>query len=335
MLPDPQDDTTPSGRPQPERSTLTGGVNVTGLYLSEIGRHTLLTREDEAVLGRAVQDGTAAQQQLDTDPDLTDLDRALLRRRIRAGEAARTRFIEANLRLVVSIARRYWPPAGMSFNDLIQEGNLGLIHAIEKFDFTKGFKLSTYATWWIRQAIGRGIANAATTIRIPAHLVERRQMIWRAADELAHQLSRPPTTSELAERTGLSAQDIDAAVRVPHASVSLDAPLDDSEDTGTFGDVVADPDAVDPAEVATHDADHHLILELLDTLQDREAEILRARFGADTGEPASTSEVAKAMGVSRERIRQIELRALQRLRERYSALHHRWERQPHWEPQAG
>jgi RNA polymerase sigma factor (sigma-70 family) len=283
------------------------------LYLTDIGRHPLLTKDDEARLAQAMETGREAQAVLD-DPDATLLPakRRELRRAQRVGADAEEVFIQSNLRLVVSIAKRY-QASGVPLLDLVQEGNLGLIHAVEKFDWRKGFKFSTYATWWIRQAISRGIANTARTIRLPVHAGDLVGSVQKARSSLESNLGRKPTMAELAAETALTHETLTDVLRWRNEPVSLSEPLGENGDTH-LGDLVADANAASPFEEAAEVLLVDAITKLLAPLDDREATILRLRFGLDRGEPRTLEEVGDHFDLTRERIRQIEAKAMSKLR---------------------
>lgn len=255
------------------------------VYLKEIGRVPLLSGEEEIELARRMASG-----------DLT----------------ARKRLAEANLRLVVSIAKRY-VGRGMQFLDLIQEGNLGLIKAVEKFDYTKGYKFSTYATWWIRQAITRAIADQARTIRIPVHMVETINKVVRVERQLLQELGRQPQANEIAAQMGMSVEKVREIMKVAQEPVSLETPIGEEEDSH-LGDFIPDDDAPAPADAASHTLLREQLGDVLKTLTPREEKVLRLRFGLDDGRPRTLEEVGKEFNVTRERIRQIEAKALRKLR---------------------
>ena len=283
------------------------------VYLKEIGRVPLLTPEEEVNLALTIKAGSEAKEKYDADPDaLSEEEKAACLMAIKKGVAARKRLSEANLRLVVSIAKRY-VGRGMQFLDLIQEGNLGLIKAVEKFDHTKGFKFSTYATWWIRQAITRAIADQAPTIRIPVHMVETINKVKKVSSQLLHEQGKEPTAEEIAERLEMSVDKVREIMRVAQEPVSLETPIGEEEDSH-LGDFIPDDEAPVPAEVASHTLLREQLSEVLDTLTEREEKVLRLRFGLVDGRPRTLEEVGKEFNVTRERIRQIEAKALRKLR---------------------
>ncbi|MEZ5321442.1 MAG: sigma-70 family RNA polymerase sigma factor [Microthrixaceae bacterium] len=282
------------------------------LYLSDIGRHTLLTKEDEAQLAQAIEAGAVAADELAAAADLTPRRRRDLRRAVRAGQEAQQRFVQANLRLVVSIAKKY-QSSGLPLLDLVQEGNLGLIHAVEKFDWRKGFKFSTYATWWIRQAITRGIANSGRTIRLPVHASDLLIQIQKSRSRLELKLQRQPTRSEIAEDLDLPVERIADAFRYAVEPLSLSEPLRDDSDA-ELGDMVEDLLAPDPFSEAAAAALTDEVGQMLLPLDEREREVLRLRYGLDRGEPRTLEEVGERFNLTRERIRQIESRAMSKLR---------------------
>ena len=255
------------------------------MYLKEIGKIPLLGMEDEVELAKTMELG---------DPE------------------ARKRLAESNLRLVVSIAKRY-VGRGMQFLDLIQEGNLGLIKAVEKFDYTKGYKFSTYATWWIRQAITRAIADQARTIRIPVHMVETINRLVRTSRQLLQELGREPTTEEIAARLDLPVERVSEIMKMSQEPVSLETPIGEEEDSH-LGDFIQDDNVLVPQDAAAFTLLHEQLMEVLLTLTEREQKVLRLRFGLDDGRPRTLEEVGKQFNVTRERIRQIEAKALRKLR---------------------
>jgi RNA polymerase primary sigma factor len=290
-----------------------GGTSDTvRMYLKEIGRVSLLTAEDERVLAKKIEDGLAAAERLAGQPQLDETERKALQREVQEGEKAKRQLIQANLRLVVSIAKRY-VGRGMLFLDLIQEGNLGLMRAVEKFDHTKGFKFSTYATWWIRQAITRAIADQARTIRIPVHMVESMNRVMRIQRQMTQELEREPTIEELAEKTGLSHERVREIQRIAQDPLSLDSPVGE-EDDSNLGDFIEDLAADAPAEVATRRMLAQAVEEALDELSEREKDVVRLRFGLVDGQARTLEEVGREFGVTRERIRQIEAKTLAKLR---------------------
>jgi len=283
------------------------------LYLTDIGRHELLTKEDEARLAQEIEAGAAARAELE-DASQRPVSKRMreLRRAIRAGDAAQQQFVQSNLRLVVSIAKKY-QASGLPLLDLVQEGNLGLIHAVEKFDWRKGFKFSTYATWWIRQAITRGIANTGRTIRLPVHAGDTLARLQKARSSLELKLGRSPTIAELAVEVDVSLEKITEALRFASEPRSLSEPLREDGDA-ELADVVEDRSAASPFESAATMLLHDEIAKLLAPLSEREREILALRFGLDRGEPRTLEEVGEAFELTRERIRQIEARAMSKLR---------------------
>jgi RNA polymerase sigma factor (sigma-70 family) len=283
------------------------------LYLAEIGQFPLLTKDDEVGLAKMIEAGLSARTELEADGRaLPSARRRELRRSVREGEAAQQAFVRSNLRLVVSIAKRY-QASGLPLLDLVQEGNLGLMHAVEKFDWRKGFKFSTYATWWIRQAITRGIANTGRTIRLPVHAGDTLTRLQKARSRLELTLGRPPTQAELSIELEIPEDKVLEALRFALEPLSLSEPLRDDGDA-ELGDVVEDRSAESPFEVAATSLLRDEISRLLLPLDERERQILRLRFGLDRGEPRTLEEVGEYFNLTRERIRQIEARAMSKLR---------------------
>jgi RNA polymerase sigma factor (sigma-70 family) len=282
------------------------------IYLADIGRYDLLTKDDEARLSQAYEQGVAARAELESAARVSAVRRRELRRLVREGEEAERTFVQANLRLVVSIAKKY-QASGLPLLDLVQEGNLGLMHAVEKFDWRKGFKFSTYATWWIRQAITRGIANTGRTIRLPVHAGDTLSRLQKARTRLELQHGRPSTIRELAAETELAEEKVIEALRYGADPVSLSEPLRDDGDAD-LEDVGADPSAVSPHDAAVDALLPREIERLLAALDEREREIIRLRFGLDRGEPRTLEEVGAIFDLTRERIRQIESKAMSKLR---------------------
>ncbi|MGZ4754612.1 MAG: RNA polymerase sigma factor RpoD, partial [Acidimicrobiia bacterium] len=294
------------------RGTETGSFDPVRMYLKEIGKVPLLTAEQEVTLARRIEAGLDAVDRVDQESELSDAQRASLRAVARDGELAKRQLTEANLRLVVSIAKRY-VGRGMALLDLIQEGNLGLIRAVEKFDYTKGFKFSTYATWWIRQAITRAIADQARTIRIPVHMVETMTKVMRIQRQLLQELGREPTVDEIAAKVELTPDRVREIQRLGQEPVSLETPVGDDDDS-FLGDFVEDPNATAPATAAARALLTEAIEEALEELNDRERQVVRLRFGLDDGQVRTLEEVGREFGVTRERIRQIESKTLAKLR---------------------
>ncbi|WP_067461849.1 MULTISPECIES: RNA polymerase sigma factor RpoD [Actinomadura] len=281
------------------------------IYLREIGRVPLLTAEDEVELAKSIEAGLFAEEKMAHVAILARGERLDLELLARDGVRAKQRLIEANLRLVVSIAKRY-VGRGMLFLDLIQEGNLGLIRAVEKFDYTKGFKFSTYATWWIRQAITRAIADQARTIRIPVHMVETINKLVRVQRQLHQDLGREPTPEEIGLEMGLSPVRVVEIQRIAQEPVSLQSPI--GEEDSDLGDFIEDADAVVPIEAAAFILLQDQLEDILGTLSEREQRIIQLRFGLTDGHPRTLEEVGREFGVTRERIRQIESKTLAKLR---------------------
>jgi RNA polymerase primary sigma factor len=283
-----------------------------GMYLDEVSSHSLLTAEDEIRLSRTMEHGRRAALRLETEPDIDGEEQRRLRRIVQQGEEAKMAFIRANLRLVISIAKRY-AGRGLDLLDLIQEGNLGLIRAVEKYDWKKGFKFSTYATWWIRQAISRGLGNAARTIRLPVHMVDIVRTVHDARQILFETLRRPPTIEEIAEYSGLEVEKVEAAVRAPTDTVSLDRPVGEDGDS-ELHEFVVDVAAPDPFwETAAADR-RVLMRSALTHLDEDERAVVELRFGLTGDDPWTMSAVGKYLGMTRERVRTVEGRALAKLR---------------------
>ena len=286
------------------------------MYLKEIGRVALLTGEEEVSLARRIEAGLKATVDLSLhasgEAPLEMVEVARLGRLRRDGEVARDQLTQANLRLVVSIAKRY-AGRGMQILDLIQEGNLGLMRAVEKFDHSKGFKFSTYATWWIRQAITRAIADQARTIRIPVHMVESINKVKRVQRQMAQDLEREPTIDEIAFHTDLAPDRVREILRIAQDPLSLDSPVGDEQDSN-LGDFIEDERVVAPADVVARHLLGEAVGEALNELTEREQEVVRMRFGLDDGQPRTLEEVGRFFGVTRERVRQIESKTLAKLR---------------------
>ena len=286
------------------------------MYLKEIGKVNLLSSDEEIELAQAMDAGNAAKEQLAelqaAGEEIPAEVQAELDKAIKKGERAKQRLAEANLRLVVSIAKRY-VGRGMQFLDLIQEGNLGLIKAVEKFDYTKGYKFSTYATWWIRQAITRAIADQARTIRIPVHMVETINKVIRVSRQLLQQLGHDPSPEEISAEMGMPVDKVREILKIAQEPVSLETPIGEEEDSH-LGDFIPDDDAPVPAEAASQTLLKEQLADVLKTLTPREEKVLRLRFGLEDGRPRTLEEVGKEFNVTRERIRQIEAKALRKLR---------------------
>ena len=297
--------------PRPERSE-GGSFDPVRMYLKEIGKVPLLTGPQEVTLAQRIEAGVHATERLETHPDLSGEELTSLAAVVTDGGMAKKQLTEANLRLVVSIAKRY-VGRGMALLDLVQEGNLGLIRAVEKFDYTKGFKFSTYATWWIRQAITRAIADQARTIRIPVHMVETMNKVLRTQRQMLQELGREPSVEEVAAKVELTPDRVRDIQRISLEPVSLETPVGE-EDDSSLGDFVEDPTAIAPATAAARALLTEAIEEALEELNDRERAVVRLRFGLDDGQVRTLEEVSKEFGVTRERIRQIESKTLAKLR---------------------
>ena len=302
------------------RRTDSSTVMLTGdpvrMYLKEIGKVDLLTAQEEVNLAMKIEAGTEASKKLEAaengEIELTRAEQRRLMRIEQVGLEAKQSLISANLRLTVSIAKRY-VGRGMLFLDLIQEGNLGLIRAVEKFDYTKGFKFSTYATWWIRQAITRAIADQARTIRIPVHMVETINKLVRVQRQLLQDLGRDPTPEEIGAEMGISADRVREIQKISQEPVSLETPIGEEEDS-QLGDFIEDSTAVAPPEAASDSMLREQLDQVLDGLADRERKVIKFRFGLEDGHPRTLEEVGREFGVTRERIRQIESKTLAKLR---------------------
>ncbi|MDY7100166.1 MAG: RNA polymerase sigma factor RpoD [Actinomycetota bacterium] len=298
---------------------MAGGTSDTvRMYLKEIGQVDLLTAEDEVELATRIHEGVEAAEQLaelaalGEEGRLEPREARRLRHLVEDGEIAKAELTQANLRLVVSIAKRY-VGRGMQLLDLIQEGNLGLMRAVEKFDHTKGFKFSTYATWWIRQAITRAIADQARTIRIPVHMVESINKVHRMQRQMVQELERDPTVEELADRVDMTPERVREIMRISQEPTSLDRPLGEEEDS-LLADFIPDTGTEAPAEVAAKMMLGQAVMEALDELNEREKQVVRLRFGLEDGQARTLEEVGREFGVTRERIRQIESKTLAKLR---------------------
>jgi len=308
-LVDPEEDE----QPEPVEVTAGATSDPVRLYLREIGRVPLLTAADEVELSKAIEAGLFAAEKLATVDGLPEALRRDLQLVQVEGVLAKRRLVEANLRLVVSIAKRY-VGRGMAFLDLIQEGNLGLIRAVEKFDYTKGFKFSTYATWWIRQAITRAIADQARTIRIPVHMVETINKVIRLQRQLLQELGRDPTPEELGVALDLPPEKVVEIQKLAQEPVSLDTPVGEADDSH-FGDFIEDADAVVPSEAAAFLMLKEQLELVMHDLTEREKQVIVLRFGLADGRPRTLEEVGQEFGVTRERIRQIESKTLLKLRQ--------------------
>ncbi|HIQ05365.1 MAG TPA: sigma-70 family RNA polymerase sigma factor, partial [Anaerolineae bacterium] len=284
------------------------------LYLRQMGQTALLTPEEEIELAEQIERGQDAQKRLNAGDYRDEEEQQQLRSLVEAGQKARERLIQANTRLVVSIAKRY-RGLGVPFSDLIQEGNIGLIRAVERFDPSRGNRFSTYATWWIRQAIVRAVSNLGRTIRLPVHAGERARLVHHARNRLYQLLGRQPTEQEIADELGISPHQVYLAQAMAQNTVSLDQPVGE-EDNGesSLADFIVDENTPSPLEQASQAMLREDVRALLRTLKPREARVLSMRFGLDDGQPRTLEEVAEELGVTRERVRQIETRALRRLR---------------------
>lgn len=282
------------------------------VYLNGIGKTALLSAADEVDLAKRIEAGVYAQHLLDTEEELSRQRRSDLRTVVRDGERAKRHLLQANLRLVVSLAKRY-TGRGMPLLDLIQEGNLGLIRAVEKFDYAKGFKFSTYATWWIRQAITRGMADQGRTIRLPVHLVEQVNKLSRLKRDLHQRLGREATHEELAAESGIGEEKIAQLLDHARDPVSLDMPVGTEEDA-PLGDFIEDGEAADAEGTVISGMLHDDLRRVLGTLDEREQNVIRLRYGIDDGQPRTLDQIGRAFGLSRERVRQIEREVMAKLR---------------------
>ncbi|MQY19614.1 RNA polymerase sigma factor SigA [Nocardia sp. RB20] len=303
----------PALRRARKEAELTAGGDSTRAYLKQIGRVPLLSAAEEVDLAVRIEVGLYAVYKLQAEREgLTIARRRDLTWLVRDGVAAKDHLLEANLRLVVSIAKRY-SGLGMAFLDLIQEGNLGLVRAVEKFDYSRGFKFSTYATWWIRQAISRAMADQSRTIRIPVHMVEIINKLARLERELLQQLGREATADELATELGIAPAKVLEVRRIAREPISLDQPLGD-EGTTQFGDFIEDSEAVVAVEKVAFTLLQEQLRAVLGTLSEREAGVMRLRYGLGDGQPRTLDDIGKVYGVTRERIRQIESKTMSKLR---------------------
>ena len=282
------------------------------MWLTEIGRYRLLSAQQEVELAMQLEAGRTAEERLKAEPEPAVEDRMLLERAVRKGNSAHQRLVEANLRLVVSIARNY-VGRGLALLDLIQEGNLGLMRAVDRFDYRRGFKFSTYASWWIRQAITRSIADQARTIRVPIHVVDMINKLTRTQRELSQDLGREPTIKEIAREMDLDIDRVEELSQIAQNPVSLETPVGEEEDS-TLGDFVEDGTAEIPVEAATFRLLQDYLAQTLEGLNQREREVLVLRFGLEDGRVRTLEEVGERFGVTRERIRQLETKALAKLR---------------------
>ncbi len=290
----------------------TSVADAIGMYLEAVSSHDLLNAEDEIRLARTIERGRKAEQALATPKQLVPKHRVEMVRDVRLADHAKQQFIRSNLRLVISIAKRY-TGRGLDLLDLIQEGNLGLIRAVEKFDWRKGFKFSTYATWWIRQAITRGLGNHGRTIRLPVHMVDVVRTVQDTELTLQEKLRRVPTIHEIAEASGFDEEKILIALNAPNDTVSLDRPIGDEGDAH-LGDFVRDATCEDPFAKIAEGARREELTRAIATLNDREQTVLVLRYGLNAQPSRTLSDVGDCLGITRERVRQIETRALGKLR---------------------
>ena len=300
---------------EPEQQVVVAGATADPVkdYLKQIGKVPLLNAEQEVELAKRIEAGLFAEEKLGSAADATALEGFTeLEWIAEDGHRAKNHLLEANLRLVVSLAKRY-TGRGMGFLDLIQEGNLGLIRAVEKFDYTKGYKFSTYATWWIRQAITRAMADQARTIRIPVHMVEVINKLARLQRQMLQDLGREPTPEELAKELDMTPEKVIEVRKYGREPISLHTPLGEDGDS-EFGDLIEDSEAIVPTDVVTFALFREQLLSVLDTLSEREAGVISLRFGLTDGQPKTLDEIGKVYGVTRERIRQIESKTMSKLR---------------------
>jgi len=282
------------------------------MYLKEIGKIPLLTYEEETKLAKKIVEGRKAEERINGFEELSDEELEELQTKVDDAQRAKNKLVEANLRLVVSNAKKFMN-RGLHLLDLIQEGNMGLMKAVEKFDYEKGFKFSTYATWWIKQSINRAIADQARTIRIPVHMVETINRLVRTQRQLVQELSREPTPEEVAERMGMTVEKVQTIQKIAQEPISLEAPVGEEEDS-SLGDFVFDHEALAPDEFTSKEYLRKELDAALSTLTDREELVIRMRFGLDDGKPRTLEDVGIYFGVTRERIRQIEAKALKKLK---------------------
>jgi RNA polymerase primary sigma factor len=300
-----------AARRDPDTSGLVS-TDLVRVYLNTIGKTALLTAEQEVELAKRIEAGLYAGRLLAEKPNLSPAKQRDYKTLAIDGKAAKAHLLEANLRLVVSVAKRY-TGHGMTFLDLIQEGNVGLIRAVEKFDYTKGFKFSTYATWWIRQAITRAMADQARTIRIPVHMVEVINKLARVQRQMLQDLGREPTPEELAKELDMTPEKVVEVQKYGREPISLHTPLGEDGDS-EFGDLIEDSEAVVPADAVSFTLLQEQLHSVLDTLSEREAGVVSMRFGLTDGQPKTLDEIGKVYGVTRERIRQIESKTMSKLR---------------------
>jgi RNA polymerase primary sigma factor len=298
----------------PEGSDILTSDDTIGLYLKEMARVPLLSMEEEINIAICIENGNAAKKELELSNGNLDSEyRQILEKKVEEGIQARTHLIKANTRLVVSIAKRY-TGRGVPFLDLIQEGNLGLMKAVQKFEYKRGFRFSTYATWWIRQTITRAIADQGRTIRVPVHMVDRIRHLYRLAHEMEQRLGRVPNAEELASELGVAVNKVDWMMRVSWLPLSLESPLNDEDEDSELGQFIEDEFTPSPMQSTYDKLLREKIQNVLDSLPPREARILRMRFGLENGKVYTLEEVGQKFGLTRERIRQIETKALRRLR---------------------